>query len=213
VRPAGPGERALDVRRVSLDGPPRRARRERADALGEQAPPGTLPAIARRPREVGDVGELVDRQQFAPVARVADEGPRRGRHGPEEHGRAAEERVRGAVRGAERVVDHDVGAAGRGVADHSPFGVAHGLEPPRDRPRPGGVLGGGVHAEVRRLERSPVELGPREALGSSLPGGEDQGAGRQASGDDSAGRGRGPRRPAAAGWTCAHGSGRGGRAR
>ena len=172
IRPPATRDASFDVGRVSLDDPAGGISRDRTDVQREEAPDGALQWISRWAREVGDVRELVDREELRPIAGVPDLVARLRRSRPEHDRRLIEDREGRPVRHIVRIVDDHRHLARGSAAHQRDDGIAHRLEPAR------GVGGPGPHRvwemdiEVCRVDGLPLQLGAREYLGAQGPGRE-----------------------------------------
>ncbi len=166
------GDSSFDVRRVALEDPARRVRRDGTEGHRRERPEKALPAIARRPREVRDMRELVRRQHLTPNAKVSDFLARIRRCGVEDDRRRVERGPRTAVGGVDGIVHHDRDTIVGQVSHHCSDLGAHSFHTRGQRERPLAVLLGIVHHEVRRGDRLPIE--PRTDLRRREPGREQQ---------------------------------------
>src|SRR5216684_7953938 len=147
------GDAAFDQRGVALQHPPRRVARDRIerDDVRQRA----LERIARRAKQMDEVGGLVDGQQVDPGRVLADLILRLGRLGEKNDARRVEEGDGDTVRLRRRILDDHVGDCFRGEPDLGDHRRPHRFEPLR-RPRsPCLVLDRIVNAEVRRDDRPP----------------------------------------------------------
>ncbi len=151
--PAAAGDPAFDQRRVALQHPPRRAARDRIerDNVRQRA----LERIARRAKQMDEVGGLVDGQQVDPRRVLADLILRLGRLGEKKDARRVEERDGDAVRLRYRILDDHVGDRFRGEPDLDDHRRPHRFEPLRGPRGPCLVLRRIVNAKVRRDDRPP----------------------------------------------------------
>ncbi len=152
-RPAAAGDAAFDQRRVTLQHPARRVARDRIERNDVRQ--GALERIARRAKQMDEVGGLVDGQQVDPGRVLADLILRLGRLGEEEDARRVEEGDGDAVRFRVRILDEHVGDCLRGEPDLRDHRRPHRFDPLRDPRGPRLVPDRIVNAEVRRDDRPP----------------------------------------------------------
>src|SRR5829696_2822980 len=110
---------------------------------------------------MGDVCELVGRQELLPDRVVADLRPRIGGDWPEDDGRGVERGEGVSVGDVDRIVDHDVDRPGWRIPDERHDLAAKRLHPASERDRPLAVRRWIVKDEVFGPNGVPVEPWPR----------------------------------------------------